>query len=638
MPLIFNSNGYSWIGENGQPILEQSKIALCPAQGNLYLICSGAGEVIPEGRIWPGTAEQPQVTLSTSTINSRTTVLQAIVTNNGNQDFLLRAICPVFEARISWAPSGDILTALPDGWERLYGEAYPRPVGIRDRIFSPWHLLLWNRSRNRALMVGFYTVPQTLLSWEVQGSTVWKGSPGFLNATGNTLSGSYPFRLMPGKIFEMEKLVFLEGEDPAEVFIRYCELVAQANSVRVPSERLYGLCDWYGHLGNCNEGLVLENLHSLEESVPESDRGIYVVDAGWQESWNGSDGAPWLPNKRFSSGMTTLMTQIRQAGMHPGLWWRPLLVSHYSDLLKKHPDWFIMPQIGEGQKIIGGYLDPTHPDVLAWIESESRRFVKEYDIEYLKSDFVTYDTMGYWGPEIHFGSFNHQVRFHSSTLTNAQAHRRVWEAIRRGVGPQTLLLGCNTMGPLTLGIIDLQRIGDDVSPTQWEVQVMNGATSATNRFAQNRRWWINDADVVIINRNFNDNQARTWAGFVALTGGLMMFGDRISQIPEHRRAWLARLHDLHRQVVEARPLDFMEIPLARQWLAKTANSTCPAILGVFNWEGSPVELTIRRPKFFIPLEENMVWEDFWSGKKSSFAIEHPIKLGPYESRIWRILH
>lgn len=57
MPLIFNSNGYSWIGENGQPILEQSKIALCPAQGNLYLIYSGAGEVIPEGRIWPGTAE-----------------------------------------------------------------------------------------------------------------------------------------------------------------------------------------------------------------------------------------------------------------------------------------------------------------------------------------------------------------------------------------------------------------------------------------------------------------------------------------------------------------------------------------------------------------------------------------------------
>lgn len=43
-----------------------------------------------------------------------------------------------------------------------------------------------------------------------------------------------------------------------------------------------------------------------------------------------------------------------------------------------------MPQIGEGQEITGGYLDPTHPDVLAGIKSESRRFVKEYDIEYLK--------------------------------------------------------------------------------------------------------------------------------------------------------------------------------------------------------------------------------------------------------------
>jgi alpha-galactosidase len=643
MSIIFSSDGYSWNAQDGHPILEQIKVALCPAEGNRFLLCSGTGkEVIPEGRTWERTAEHPQVTLYTSVIDPRTILLRAVLINDRDQDFLLRAICPVYEAHLSWAPHEDNLTALPDSWERIYGETYPRTVCLRDRVLSPWHLLLWNRTRGRALLAGFYTIPQTLLSWEVQGSAVWKGSPRFLTATGSTLSGSKPFRLAPGRSFEMETLIFLEGDDPAEVFIRYCDLVAQANSVRVPPERFYGVCDWYGHLGNCSEGFIIENLQSMEKLVPESDRGIYVIDAGWQEAWDGQtgdacNGAPWVLSNQFPSGMTALTTRIRQAGMRPGLWWRPLLISYRSNIAKEHPDWILAPQFHKGQ-VIGNYLDPTNSEVLAWIESEARRFVKEYSIEYLKSDFVTVDMMGYWGPEAHFGSFSREVRFSNPTLTNAQAHRHLWEAIRRGVGPQTLLLGCNTMGPLALGIIDLQRIGDDTSPTHWEAQVAHGAASVTNRFAQNRRWWINDADVVIINRNFNDNQARTWAGFVALTGGLMMFGDRISQIPEHRRAWLARLHDLHRQVVEARPLDFMEIPLARQWLAKTANSTCPAILGVFNWEGSPVELTIRRPKFFIPLEENMVWEDFWSGKKSSFAIEHPIKLGPYESRIWRILH
>ncbi len=153
----------------------------------------------------------------------------------------------------------------------------------------------------------------------------------------------------------METLVFVEGEDPADVFVRYCELVAKANSARVPQERFYGVCDWYSHRGEpgvYREEFVLEMLRSMEELVPAPDRGTYVMDACWQ-------------------------------------------------------------------------------------------------------------------------------------------------AIRNGAGPETPLLACNAMGPLTIGVVDLQRIGDDTSPDHWEAQVANGAASATNRFAQHRRWWLNDADVVI---------------------------------------------------------------------------------------------------------------------------------------------
>jgi hypothetical protein len=176
------------------------------------------------------------------------------------------------------------------------------------------------------------------------------------------------------------------------------------------------------------------------------------------------------------------------------------------------------------------------------------------------------------------------------------------------------------MGPLALGIIDLQRIGDDTSPDHWEAQVAHGVGSVTNRFAQNRRWWVNDPDVVIANQNFTDHQARTWSGFVALTGGLMMFGDRVAALPAHRRAWLARLHELHRLVVEARPLDFMEAPLGQQWMARTADPSCPAILGVFNWEESPARLSIRRDRFFVPLGTGVSLEEFWTGAKSTLAL------------------
>ena len=624
MNVVFSAEGYALLANDGRPVLERSNVALCPAQGDRYVVCSGPGEAVRDGRTWPSTRERPRVTLRTSVLDSEAALLQVVVANEGDTDLLVRAICPVFEAHLSWAPQEHSLRVLPDGWERLYGEAAPKDIELLTRVLSPWHLLLWNRTEGRALMAGFHSVPQTLLSWEIQGSAVWKGSPRFLTAVGATLSGSQPCRLPPGKSFEMETLVFVEGEDPTEVFVRYCDLVAQANGVRVPQGRFFGVCDWYGHVGDASECFVHENLEALAGSVPQQDRGVYVVDAGWQAAWlhksgTSCDGAPWVPNKRFASGMPALAQRIRERGMRPGLWWRPLLVSHHSPLMKKHPEWIAAETIKDG-RVVEGHLDPTNPEVLAWIESEARRFVEEYDIEYLKSDFVTVDMMGYWGPDAHFGDFRREVRLMDETMTNAQAHRRLWEAVRRGVGPNTLLLGCNAMGPLALGIIDLQRIGDDTSPHHWEAQVAHGAGSVTNRFAQNRRWWVNDPDVVIANQNFTDHQARTWSGFVALTGGLMMFGDRVAALPAHRRAWLARLHELHRLVVEARPLDFMEAPLGQQWMARTADPSCPAILGVFNWEESPARLSIRRDRFFVPLGTGVSLEEFWTGAKSTLAL------------------
>jgi len=653
MNIDFSSNGFSIIGENGKVILGEIKIALLPPEGERYIVLREKPKSIPNGEyVWQGSQDHPQITFNFSSPIPDAALLRLVVTNNNEENFPIRGISPIFEGKLVWAPGKDELIALRDGWERLYGEARPTRVGIRDTILSPWHLVLWNSSKKRTLVAGFYTLPNTLLCWELQGSGVWGNGPRELTAKGSTLSGSNPLQVARRSSFEMETLIILEGDDPAETFIKYCELVADINKVRVRKERFYGICDWYGHHGITDENLVFENLAAIEKFLPAELRGIYVVDDGWQEGFEREsicvcDGGPWVANRYFPSGMKKIGEKIKKVGMKFGIWWRPLATNVKSEIFKRHPDWITSKEkYPNKEDIVGGYLNPTKTDVLKWIESESRRFVNDYGIEYLKSDFVTFDMMGYWGAESHFGSFSREMVSYNPYMTNAQIHRQLWKSIRKGVGNNVILLGCNAMGPLALGIIDIQRIGDDTSSDDWNNQVMS-AGAATNRFAYNRRWWINDPDTVIMNSKFTDDQARTWGNFVALSGGLLMWGDRLSQIqfdkrnfvlPQERTKWLSSFHYLHRQVADSLPLDFMEKTPSQQWLAITNDTYLPAILGIFNWDKVPQEIIIRADKIFPLLRGEVEIEDFWTGKRySKSVLERPTKLDPYQSCIWKII-
>src|SRR5262249_46164871 len=129
---------------------------------------------------------------------------------------------------------------------------------------------------------------------------------------------------------------------------------------------------------------------------------------------------------------------------------------------RAHPDWIARqadvdaPLPGGINDIWGGIvhaLDTTNPEVLDHLEGVARELV-EMGFTYLKLDFTYAPSFdGVWS---------------DPTRTPAERVRAGYDAIRRGAGDDTFILGCGApLGPC-VGVVDGMRIGPDVAPS-WDV-------------------------------------------------------------------------------------------------------------------------------------------------------------------------
>ena len=109
--------------------------------------------------------------------------------------------------------------------------------------------------------------------------------------------------------------------------------------------------------------------------------------------------------------------------------------------MREHGDWFIKHS-ETGEPLRAGYnpnwaasddkyayaLDPSHPEVDTHLERLFRKIVEDFGYEYLKLDFL-------------YAAAAEGIR-HDPAMTRAETLRRGLEAIRRGAGERTFLLGC----------------------------------------------------------------------------------------------------------------------------------------------------------------------------------------------------
>jgi alpha-galactosidase len=296
-----------------------------------------------------------------------------------------------------------------------------------------------------------------------------------------------------------------------------------------------------------------------ELSEGNGNRPFAVMDDGWQ--WKGESGdSPGLWNRvnpSFSRTMTMpeLARAVRRLGARPGLWFRPLLANAdqpQSWRLQRNP-------------VI---LDPTVPQARAFIRQTVKRF-RGWGYELIKHDFTTYDLCGRWGMDMHGSVTADGWAFADRSKTTAEVIRGLYDNIRSAAGNDTIILGCNTIGQISAGIFEMQRVGDDTSGNNWARTRKMGVNGLAFRAAQQGTFFAIDPDCV--GQTSSDSipweKNSQWLYLVAHSGTPLFISiPREIVNPAQKRELREALSAASRAQPLAEPLDWMERRTPEQWL------------------------------------------------------------------------
>jgi alpha-galactosidase len=256
------------------------------------------------------------------------------------------------------------------------------------------------------------------------------------------------------------------------------------------------------------------------------------IDDGYQPAMG-----DWLETgPAFGGDVRKVLDAIKARGFQPAIWVAPFIAEKDSHLFQQHPDWFVQDADGSPLRsdtvTFGGWrrgpwyvLDGTHPAVQQHFEHVFATMNREWGVTYFKLD------ANFWGA-IHGG------RFRDVRATRIEAYRRGMSAIVRGAGP-SFLLGCNHPIWPSAGLVHGSRSSNDIK-RDWN-RVKTTAQQNLLRNWQNGRLWWNDPDAVCLSGDLPENEVLFHATAIYASGGMVLSGDDLAQIPEARLAILKKL-------------------------------------------------------------------------------------------------
>ncbi|MCQ2462273.1 MAG: alpha-galactosidase [Clostridia bacterium] len=422
---------------------------------------------------------------------------------------------------------------LADRWERSYGDLeWKYPDCER---YMPWYFIAHRNGVTTGTGVRVRPSGMVCFSCDPHSVTAW-----FDVRNGGTGVELNSRELLMGTLV----CESYEGISAFEAMKRFCRVMC--SDPVLPEKPVYGSNNWYYAYGNSSREEILADarlLSSLTEGL--ENRPYMVIDDGW--TVNRCCG-PWLPNEKFGD-MKTLADEFKQMDVRPGIWIRPL---NNEDIAQAHPDWCIQAR-HDGEL----YLDPTVPQVRDYLRSDLRR-IKEWGYELVKHDFTTYDIFGAFG-----GGFKGSITyynnwsFHDKTKTSAEIVKELYALIKEETAGQTVI-GCNTVSHLSAGMFALQRTGDDTSGREWGPTRRMGVNTLAFRLAQNKAFYMVDADCVgILGNNIPWKLNRQWLDLLSKSGSPLFVSCQPSAVNEERIRDLKKAFEISSvQSDIAEPLDW----------------------------------------------------------------------------------
>ncbi len=433
---------------------------------------------------------------------------------------------------------------LGDAWERSYGDLEWRPLQA-ERVL-PWYALI--HAQGRTYGVGVKTGTASFAFWQADtsGITLWLD---VRNGGNGVFLGS--------RTLEAATIVKCKGaseESPFAVAKRLCYAMAQGNPVpprrgNKPVDVIFGSNDWYYAYGRNTHDGILRDADLVASLAPAGGIKPYtVIDDGYQDP------------SRFPS-LPKLASAIRDRNVIPGLWIRPLRAapSTPANLLLPDARW-----TGSRNERGPVAYDPTIPEALHAITSVAIEAC-DWGFDLIKHDFTTWELFGQWGSQMGASPTRGNWHFNNRELTNAEIVSALYRQLRKACGEDRVILGCNTVGHLSVGVFDASRTGDDVSGKEWERTRRTGINTLAFRTPQHKAFYSIDADCVAITPDVPWSMSIQWLQVVANSGTVLLISPDPRAIGAEQKNALREAFARCLAKPAGEPLDWMKTRTPSSW-------------------------------------------------------------------------
>lgn len=450
-------------------------------------------------------------------------------------------VLPLKEVQLQWKyATGKDVKILGDAYERSYGDLSFQPYGLQP-VKMPWYCI--EQHDNHTTCFGVKTGCAAFCYWHVTEKEL-ELNLDVRNGGNGVFLGT--------RMLRAADIVTTKNTGKENVFAtvrRFCrQMCDEPKKVKQP---VYGINDWYIAYGNNSADLIIKHTAMMSPlATNTSNRPFSVIDDGWS---SGTDYS--RTNEKFPN-MPGLVSQIKDLGMRPGLWTRPLLPK---------PGYTRNMMIRRTQTTAGdNVLDPTIEENILYIQNLFKLY-KQWGFELVKHDYSTFDIFKRWGMQMGDSMTDPGWQFNDNSKTNAEIILYLYRSIRAAAGDM-YLIGCNTISHLSAGVFELNRIGDDTSGKEWERTKKMGVNTMGFRMVQHENFYQADGDCVGLTTAIPWEKNKQWMQLLAQSSAPLFISAQAEAVGDEQKNFIRQCFtDASQDQPVGEPLDWLDNPLPSKW-------------------------------------------------------------------------